>query len=482
MIRLPAIWLYLLFAVSASAQRKTNIIYIMADDLGYGELGCYGQQKINTPNIDRMAAEGIRFTQYYANTLCAPTRCAFITGLSTLHAQVRDNLEYGGWKDEEEFGQLPLAANTNTIATELKRAGYTTAVYGKWGLGGPNTTGIPNKQGFDAFYGYLDQKQSHNFYPSHLWRNDKPEWLQPYFSPHQQLDGDSTDAALYKKYSGTIYAPDTLTAEAVKFIGNHKQKPFFLYLAYTLPHLALQVPDKALQQYNGKFEERPYTGKKGYLPHIKPRSAYAAMISKLDEYVGIILAAVRNEGLEQHTLVIFTSDNGATVPGTGGADTDFFASNGKLRGYKGSLYDGGIRVPFIARWPGKIKPGTTNNNLYAVWDIAPTFCALAGVQPAFTGDGFSLLPALYGKPVNEHESLYWEVHGYGDGIQAVRYKNWKAVRKGLQKNKNAVFELYDLQSDPQEKNDVSAKHPEVLKEIYKVINQRSRAVIKDWNF
>lgn len=481
MNRLSVTLLAILATIACSAQ-KPNIIYIMADDMGYGELGCYGQKKIKTPNIDRMAREGLRFTQYYTNTLCAPTRCSFITGLCGLHAQVRDNLEYGGFKDEEEFGQLPLAANTITIATELKKAGYTTAVFGKWGLGGPNTTGIPTKQGFDQFYGFLDQKQSHNFYPSHLWRNNKSEWLQPYFSPHQKLDGDSTNPELYKKYSGKIYAPDTITAEAVKFIGKNKKKPFFLYLAYTLPHVALQVPDKDLEQYNGKFQEQPYTGRNGYLPHLRPRSAYAAMISKLDEYVGIILETVRKQGLEKNTLIIFTSDNGATTPGTGGADTDFFESNGSLRGYKGSLYEGGIRVPFIARWPGIIKGGMAHNGIAAVWDLAPTFCELAGVKPSFAGDGFSLLSTLIGTRYPKHEWLYWEVHNFFDGMQAVRWKNWKAVRKGVHKNKDAAFELYDLNNDPKEQNDVAQQHPEVIMEINKIIAQRSRPVIKEWNF
>jgi arylsulfatase A len=464
------------------AQPKPNIIFIMADDLGYGELGCYGQQKIKTPHLDRMAGEGMKFTQYYATTLCASTRCSFITGLSGAQALVRDNHELGGYTDEEEFGQMPLAANTMTVATELKKAGYKTAVIGKWGMGGPNSTGIPNKQGFDFFYGYLDQKQAHNYYPSHLWRNDKAEWLQPYFSAHQKFKGDTTNAKDFEPYKGKIYANDTMAAEAVKFIRQNKNNPFFLYLAFTLPHLALQVPDRELKQYEGVFEETPYMGNRGYLPHQKPRSAYAAMISTLDSYVGLVLEALKKNGLDKNTLVIFTSDNGAAVPGTGGAETDFFNSNSHLRGYKGSLYEGGIREPFIVRWPGVVKAGTVNNKVCAVWDLMKTFCDLGQSSSAFFTDGISLLPEIKGGSSAQHEYMYWEVHGYADGIQAVRWKNWKAVKKGVHKNKNAPVELYNLSDDESEKNDVSTQHPDVVEKMKEYMNRRSRAVIKEWNF
>jgi arylsulfatase A-like enzyme len=454
----------------------------MADDLGYGELGCYGQQKIKTPHIDKLAAEGMRFTQFYATTLCASTRCSFITGLSGANAQVRDNHELGGYTDEEEFGQMPLAANTITVATELKKAGYKTAVIGKWGLGGPNSTGIPNQQGFDFFYGYLDQKQAHNFYPSHLWRNEKAEWLQPYFSAHQKFNGDSTNPANYDQYKGKIFSQDTMASEAVKFINNNKNNPFFLYLTFTLPHLALQVPDEELKQYENLFDEKPYNGNRGYLPHFKPRSAYAAMISTLDKYVGMVLDALKKDGLEKNTLVIFTSDNGATVPGTGGADTEFFKSNGSLRGFKGSLYEGGIRVPFIARWPGVISPGSVNNDIYAAWDMMKTFCELGNANTSFFTDGISITSAFTGKPSAGHEHLYWEVHGYGNGIQAIRWNNWKAVRKGVHKDAEATFELYNLSEDISEEKNVAAQHPEVISKIKELLKLRSRAVIKEWNF
>jgi arylsulfatase A-like enzyme len=462
--------------------QKPNIIYIMADDLGYGELGCYGQQKIKTPHIDKLAGEGMRFTQFYATTLCASTRCSFVTGLSGAHALVRDNHELGGYTDEEEFGQMPLSANTITVATELKKAGYRTALIGKWGLGGPGSTGVPNKQGFDFFYGYLDQKQAHNFYPSHLWRNEKAEWLQSFFPAHQKFSGDSTNPKDYAKYKGKIFSQDTMAAEAVKFIDNNKNKPFFLYLAFTLPHLALQVPDEELKQYQNLFDEKPYNGSRGYLPHFKPRSAYAAMISTLDKYVGMVMEALKKNGLDKNTLVIFTSDNGPTAPGTGGADTDFFKSNGDLRGYKGSLYEGGIRVPFIARWPEMIKQGSISNDVYAAWDMMKTFCELGKTKTEFFTDGISLLPALTGKAATQHDFLYWEVHGYANGIQAIRWKNWKALKKGIHKNLDAEIELYDLNKDETEQDDVSAQNPEVILKIKQLLNKRSRAVIKEWNF
>jgi arylsulfatase A len=475
----------LLFSTGALAQEKRpNIVFIMADDMGYGELGCYGQEKIKTPYIDAMARAGMRFTQYYATTLCASTRCSFITGLSGAHALVRDNYEMGGYTDAEEFGQMSLPDNTVTIARELKKAGYTTAIMGKWGLGGPGTTGIPNRQGFDFFYGYLDQKQCHNLYPSHLWRNDKAEWLQPFFHPHQRLTGDSTDPRAYDGYKGKIYSQDTIVSEAIQFIARQKnQKPFFLYLPFNLPHLALQVPDAELKPYEGLFDEKPYTGARGYLPHIKPRSAYAAMISLLDTYVGRILGALEKNGFAKNTLVIFTSDNGATIPGTGGADTDFFKSNGHLRGYKGSLYEGGIRVPFIARWPGQIKAGTKNNLPFAVWDLMATFCQAAGAKTSFYTDGVSMLPYFKGQSgLNMHNYLYWEVHGYGNGIQAARWGQWKGVRRGVHKDKNAPVELYNLAADEAETTDVSAAHPDVVAVMEDIFKRRSRAIIKEWNF
>ena len=464
------------------AQRKPNIIFILADDLGYGELGCYGQQQIKTPNLDKLAKEGIRFTQFYSNTLCAATRCSFITGLDGAHAQIRDNYELGGFADEEERGQMPLQENTITIANELRKAGYKTALTGKWGLGGPGSQGIPTKQGFDFFYGYLDQKQSHNYYPSHLWRNEKSEHLQAYFSPHQQFKGDTSDATVFDKYKGNIYAPDTITREALHFITENKSNPFFLYLAYTLPHLSLQVPDAELEQYNGMFDEKPYTGDKGYLPQRKPKSAYAAMISLLDKYVGQMIECLEKNNIRENTLIIFCSDNGATIPGTGGAPTDFFKSNGNLRGYKGSLYEGGIREPFIANWKSVIKPGIVNDRAFSVWDMFATFSEMAGIKKPHPTNGISLFPVFKGGKAREHDYLYWEVHGYDNGAQAIRWKNWKAIRKNLHTDGNPPVELYNLSRDLSEKNDLSAQYPEIVLKMKQLMNKRQPAIVKEWNF
>lgn len=476
---------FLLLASLAKSQeaKKPNIIFILADDLGYGDLGCYGQQKIKTPHIDQLANSGMKLTQFYTNTLCAATRCSFMTGYDGAHAQIRDNYELGGFADNEERGQMPLTANTVTIAKQLQQSGYTTALMGKWGLGGPNTTGVPNKQGFDFFYGYLDQKQSHNFYPSHLWRNEKSEWLQEYFSPHQRFTGDSSSISSFDKYKGKIYSADTITSEAIKFIDQQKSAtPFFLYLAYTLPHLSLQVPDAALEQYKDQFDDKPYWGQNGYLPHPKPKAAYAGMVSLLDEYVGRIVNTIRNKGISENTIIIFCSDNGATMPGVGGAATDFFASNGILRGYKGSLYEGGIREPFIISWPGTIKAGITSNHVSTIWDMFATFNELAGDKAKSKTNGISMVPLIKGKKPKQHQYLYWEVHGYGDGIQAVRWKNWKAIRKGVHKDKQAAVELYNLVSDIEEKTDLSIQYPKIVQKMKDFMNKRTPAILKEWNF
>lgn len=466
--------------------QKPNIIYIMADDLGYGELGSYGQKVIKTPHLDRMAAEGLRFTQFYAgSTLCAPTRASLMTGQHTGHGVIRDNYELGGYKDEEERGQMPLPPHTPTLARMLQKAGYKTAIIGKWGLGGPHSTGIPRAQGFDFFYGYLDQKQAHNFYPSHLWRNEAWEKLdQPYFSPHQKHMGDLNDPASYERYKGKTYAGDKFTEEALWFIQAQAQtkQPFFLYLPYTQPHLSLQVPDEALQQYEGVFDEKPYDGGKGYLPHPRPKSAYAAMISVLDGYVGKILNALKIYGLDQNTVVIFTSDNGTTY-----LDPVPFKelnSTGGLRGYKGSLYEGGIRVPFIVRWAGKVSPNKTTAHIAASWDVLATLAAVAGIQNVSPNDGISFLPTLLGQgKQKKHKHLYWEVHSYQDGIQAVRMDAWKAIRIGGHKNPEASIQLYDLEKDPAEAEDLAAQFPELVETMKRLMTSNHQpASLKEWNF
>jgi arylsulfatase A len=391
------------------SQQKPNIIFILADDLGYAGIGAFGQQKIKTPNLDRLAANGMILTNFYSNSICAPSRASLITGLHSGHLMIRDNHELGGFEDSTEFGQLPLAANTYTLGTVLKSAGYTTAVFGKWGMGGPNSSGVPWKQGFDFFYGYLDQKQAHNYYPTHLWKNDQKINFDGYVqSAHQVFNGDPNDATAYQSFKGKVYSGDTLTGEALKFMRANASKPFFMYMAYTLPHMALQVPDQHLRPYLGKFEEQPYV-KGGYLPHRFPRSAYAAMISLLDNYVGQLVDELKKLNLDKNTLIIFTGDNGAATGG--GADADYFNTTGALKGRKGTLYEGGIREPFIAYWPGHIRAGSSSSHVAAIWDLLETFAEFGNAKVMQKTDGISFASLLQGKKQDKvHEYLYWEIH------------------------------------------------------------------------
>jgi arylsulfatase A len=460
-----------------------SIIFILADDLGYRELGSYGQKKIRTPRIDAMAAEGMRFTQFYAGSpVCAPSRCAFLTGKHTGHAYVRDNHELGGFADEEERGQLPLPPSEPTLAAWLKAQGYSTALVGKWGLGGPGSEGQPTRHGFDLFFGYLDQKQAHNYYPTHLWKNEARVPLSnPYFSPHQKLVGDPNDPASYAKFTGAEYAMDVMTREALTFVRANKDRRFFLYFAPTIPHLALQVPHAALRAYEGKFPERPYLGDKGYLPHRTPRAAYAAMITQLDAAVGQLLDTLKESGLDDRTIVFFTSDNGATFD-TGGADTRFFESQGDLRGAKAELYEGGIRVPMIARWPTRVQGGSTSGHVGANWDMWATFAELAGGRAPDSTDGISIVPTLLRRGAQpQHEALYWEFHAKG-GSQAVRMGRWKGVRVNIATDPSARIELYDLDRDPGETTDLSTNHPDIVKKMEQAMRQRTPAVLDTWNF
>ena len=450
-------------------KRKPNIIFIMADDLGYGELGCYGQEKIRTPNIDRLAAEGMKFTQLYAGSpVCAPSRCTLLTGKHTGHAYIRGNDEMPErgdvWHDPNLEGQRPLLPNTTTIGTLLQEAGYKTAAIGKWGLGGPGSTGHPNKQGFDFFYGYLCQRVAHNYYPTHLWRNEEKDILEgnEYFLPHQKFpaDADPNDPKAYEKYRGKHYSMDYLTKEALNFIQENKDQPFFLYLPYTVPHLALQVPDDSLEEYLGEFPETPYLGNRGYLPQRMPHAAYAAMITRMDRDIGKILALLKKLGLDEDTLIFFTSDNGATFQGIGGADPAFFKSNAPFRGFKQDVYEGGIRVPMVARWKGKIEPRAMTDHISAFWDVMPTLAELVGMKPPNDIDGISFLPTLLGKNQKQkkHDYLYWE---YAGRKQAVRMGNWKGVR--LRPSK--PIQLYDLSKDIREENDVAQNYPDVVRQI-----------------
>jgi arylsulfatase len=447
-------------------ERPPNIVFILADDLGYNELGCYGQEKIRTPNIDRLAAEGKRFTQHYSGSpVCAPSRCVLLTGKHTGHSYIRDNDEMDErgdvWHDPELEGQRPLLPNTYTIGAMLQQAGYTTGAIGKWGLGGPGSTGAPNAQGFDHWYGYLCQRVAHNYYPTHLWRNGEKDLLEgnDYFYPHQRMpdDADPNDPTSYEPYKGETYSMDPMVEEALGFIRENQDNPFFLYLPFPVPHVSIQVPEESLAEYEGEFDDTPYLGDRGYVPHPAPRAGYAAMITRMDSEIGRIMALLDELGLDDNTIVFFTSDNGPTF--NGGTDSEFFNSAGEFRGLKTELYEGGIRVPMIARWPGHIEPGTTSDHQSGFWDFLPTFAGLVGIQPPSDTDGLSLLPTLldtHGRQ-QSHEYLYWEYHGR----QAVRMGDWKAHRHGV----DEPIELYDLAPDVGEKNDVSGDNPEIVARI-----------------
>ena len=464
-----------LAGANSVSEKQPNIIFILADDLGYGDLGCYGQEKIKTPNLDRMAAEGMRFTQHYSgSTVCAPARCVLLTGKHTGHAYIRDNDEMADrgdvWHDPNLEGQRPLPPNSYTIPIMLQKAGYTTAAIGKWGLGGPDSTGEPNKQGFDLFYGYLCQRVAHNYYPTHLWKNGRKHILEGnnYFFPHQRLAGDKDpyDRASYAQYSGQQYSVDLMTKEAIGFIRNNRHRPFFLYLAYTVPHVALQVPEDSLKEYEGVFPETPYKGEKGYLPHRTPRAAYAAMITRMDRDIGRIMALLKDLGLDENTVVFFSSDNGPTF--NGGADSEFFKSAGLLRGLKCDLYEGGIRVPLIARWPGKIEASTTADHICAFWDVMPTLADITAAQTPDDIDGISFLPTLSGNgSQKKHSYLYWEYCSRPS--QALRMGEWKGIRLNVYKDSNGPIELYNLKNDIGEKHNVANRHPEVVAKIEKYL-------------
>ena len=448
---------------ASSPARRPNIIFILADDLGYGELGCYGQKKIRTPNLDRMAAEGIRFTQAYSGApVCAPSRCVLLTGLHTGHAAIRDN------RAVQPEGQEPLPDETLTLAELLKEVGYATGAVGKWGLGPPASSGDPLRQGFDFFFGFNCQSHAHNHYPSYLWRNATRIMLNnPEFRAHQTLPAgaDPNDPASYRQYVGRDYAPDRFLEEALGFIRTNKDRPFFLYFATTVPHLAIQVPEDSLAEYRGRWPDPPYVGDNGYLPHPCPRAGYAAMVTRMDRDVGRILALLKELGLEEQTLVMFSSDNGPTYNRLGGSDSEFFASAGPFRGLKGSVYEGGIRVPFVARWPGTIRPGRTSDLPIAFYDLLPTLVQLTGAKAPPKTDGISFLPTLLDQGQQKpHEFLLWEFYGYG-GQQAVRWGPWKGIRLNCHKDPNGPIRLYNLREDPAEQHDVADQYPEVVRTI-----------------
>jgi arylsulfatase len=435
-----------------AGRRKPNIILILADDLGSAQLGCYGETRIRTPRIDRLAAEGTRFTQAYSGSpVCAPSRCVLLTGLHSGHAPIRDN------KEIEPEGQAPLPLGWPTLPFLLRIRDYTTGLIGKWGLGFPGSTGEPLAQGFDFFFGYNCQRKAHNHYPPELWRN----------AGRVRLEGNDGGP------TGRQYAPDLFEREALEFIQANRARPFFLFFATTIPHLALQVPEDSLAEYAGLWPETPYTGGKGYLPHDRPRAAYAAMVTRFDRSVGRILDLLRELGLDEDTLVLFASDNGPTYD-VGGYDMDFFRGTGGLRSHKGYVYEGGIRVPFIARWPGVVPAGRVTDEIIAFQHIHATILEAAGFTSRINLDGGSKLRALQGKSAwSDTSPLYMEVPAYG-GQQMARLGTWKAVRQNLLKDPAAPVELYDLERDPGETTDVAASHPEIVSELKAILAREHR--------
>ena len=435
--------LLLLVSASAGAAPKPNIIYILADDLGVGDVGCYGQKILKTPRIDQLASEGMRFTQHYSGSAsCAPTRSCLMTGQHTGHTRVRKN------------GDGPLLPEDVTIAEVLASAGYKTAAIGKWGVGEEGTTGVPWEQGFDLFFGYLNQRNAHHHYPPFLWRNDEkvPYPGNPEFRTH--------------------YSHDEFTREALAFIQENRDGPFFLYVPYTLVHVDLDVPPDSLDPWVGKVEEtEPYgtPGGQHYIYQEKPHATFAGMVSRLDRDVGRIVDLVDELGIAENTLVIFSSDNGPTS--AGGADPEFFDGNGPFRGIKFHLWEGGIRCPLIARWPGKVSAGSESDHISAHWDLLTTAAELAGAESPDGIDGISFLPTLLGDrdAQQQHDYLYWETNG-GGGWQAIRRERWKAHRVKTQRPKQSAIELYDLTADIAESENVAEKHPDVVAEFSRLFD------------
>ncbi len=472
---------FLLLLGCQPKKEQPNIILIVADDLGYGELGSYGQQIIQTPNLDALAAGGMRFTQFYAGSpVCAPSRYVLMTGMHTGHSFIRGNDEWkergNVWNYKEATknpgleGQRPIPDSTLLLSEVMKSGGYETAVIGKWGLGAPFTEGEPNQQGFDYFYGYNCQRQAHNLYPAHLWENDHKVALANDTVPPGTKLSKTADPSLdesYAAYYQADYAPQKMQESALSFIKNRdKDKAFMLYYASPIPHVPLQVPEEYVMKYHKIIgEEEPYLGDKGYFPHKYPKAAYAGMINYLDDQVGELIATLKAEGIYENTIIIFTSDNGPTY--AGGVDADYFNSAGIFpNAYgrtKGFTYEGGIRVPMIASWPGKIKPGSTSEHISAFYDIMPTLADLGGLSAPSSIDGLSFASTLLGEAQPAHEYLYWEFPEY-KGQQAVRMGDYKGIRKNMFEG-NLVIELYNLKNDPAETTDISKSMPEITEEI-----------------
>lgn len=469
-----------------SESEKPNIIYILADDLGYGELGCYGQKIIETPHLDALAANGMKFTQHYSGApVCAPARCILLTGQHAGHAYVRGNHE---WKargdvwgyqsmidDPRLEGQWPIPDSIYTMGEMLQENGYKTGMVGKWGLGAPQTEGVPNKQGFGFFYGYNCQRIAHTLYPTHLWKNETKDMLNnKVVPPHTKFTegADINDPNSYADFTLEDYAPTKMHEEAISFLNESKDEPFFLYYASPIPHVPLQAPQKWVDYYIKKLgTEEPYT-EGNYFPNQTPRATYAAMISYLDEQVGDLVFTLKELGLYENTIIMFSSDNGPTY--AGGADTEYFNSakpfETKKEKIKGSTHEGGIRVPMIAAWPGHIPAGSTTDHQSAFYDVMATVADLAQADLP-ESDGISFLPTMTQKgEQSTHDFLYWEFPAYG-GQQAVRMDDWKGIRKNILKEQNTEIELYNLKADLPEQINVAEQYPDVVQKIQAIMER-----------
>jgi arylsulfatase A len=478
--RLILFALFLQFSAVSSAadgDKKLNVVFILADDLGWGEVGAFGQEKIPTPNIDRLAREGMRFTQHHSGApVCAPSRCVLMTGKHMGHAEVRGNQQAKVLFPEFTEGQTPLSPEALTWPMLLQKGGYATGAMGKWGLGPVGSTGEPNKKGFDLFFGYNCQAVAHSYYPPYLWRNSEKVVINdPAVPGHQKkLEGE----VKLEDYQGQKYAPQLMVAEAEKFIVANAAKPFLLYLPFIEPHVAMHPPIESVNKFPKEWDSEPHRGENGYLPHPRPRAGYAAMISDLDSYMGRVLKALDEAKVADRTLVVFSSDNGTTHDRpanpklhVGGADPKFFNSTRDLRGYKGSVYEGGIRVPMIARLPGKIPAGTTNETPSYFADWFPTMCDAIGLEKPSGLDGESLWSALTdGKKHTRKRPMIWVFPEY-QGQVAVQIGDLKAVRTGLKTKKPGAWEVYDLAKDRGETKDIAGEKGAFIKEVEKVLRQ-----------
>ena len=477
MIRFSPAIVFLLLLVAAAAAAPPNVVLIVADDLGYRELGCYGQKRIRTPHLDGLAKQGMMFTRAYSgNAVCAPSRCVLLTGKHPGHASIRNNGEV------QPEGQRPIDAAELTIAELLADQGYATGAFGKWGLGFPGSAGDPLESGFDRFFGYNCQRHAHSYYPGYLWSDQRRIALnnQPPVPGHAGLPpgADPQDPASYDTFKGADYAPDQINRQVLAFIRANRSRPFLLYYPTIIPHVALHVPDDELRPYLArKWKDPPFTrATGGYTPHFTPRAAYAAMITRMDRYVGNVLRLLDELKLADNTIVVFSSDNGTTHMKQE-VDYDFFESVGDLRGLKGSLYEGGIRVPMIVRWPGRVAAGTTSGRIVGFEDVLPTLADVAGAadRVPIDVDGIRFTPTLLGERQTPRPFLYREFSGYG-GQQSVHFGKWKAVRQGLNARRDVAgqrkTELYDLHEDPAEENDLADRHPETLEQARQLLRQQ----------